>query len=561
MTKRIAAIVLAMMMVVSLCACSTGAGTTTTTTSGTTTDTQAPAATSNASAEQTQQEIEAIQSEGVTYPLDCDTTFTYTLETVTQVTARFTSLSDTPWAKALTEQTGVNVDFQFLLDEQAFSLMFASGDLSDIICYDFVELYAGGVEQAVKDNVILPLNDYMACAPDFFNALTANELWLKGCKTSKGDYYGFPMLMDTDPPYLAVTNGPVIRDDWCRELGIEMPTTPSEVKNMLTLFRDEMGATVPFSYHQPLANGYFTAPFGVAYADWYHIDGEVKYGAYTEEMKNVYLYLADLYAEGLIDPNWVTLDSDTYRSNFMNGKSGMLFRNLNGGIATFIQTMRNEENPDWSCTGGPNLVADELAGTDAIPMSGHAKNPVGTTITVVSTSCKDPENAIKFLNYGFTEAGDLLYNFGVEGESFTLVDGTPTYTEYILANPNGLTTQEAMAEYNRAWNNGPFVQSLEYGKQYNFRMPEQWTAVQNWANTTALDHFMGYISVGADNASEFANIMSEATTYIEEMQIKFINGELDIEENYASYMETLKNMNIERAIELMQAALDEFNAR
>lgn len=559
MTKRIVSIVLALMMVASLCACSSTAGTPAATNDAPAT--AAPEATSNASAEQTQQEIESLEAKEITYPLDTDAKFTYALETATQVTSRFTSLSDTPFAKALMEQTGVEVDYQFLLDKQAFSLMFASGELADIICYDFIKNYAGGIEQAIKDNVIVPLNDYMEYAPDFFATLTRNDLWLKACKTSKGDFYGFPMVMDDTNTFLQVTNGAVIRDDWCRDLGIELPTTPSEVKNMLTLFRDEKGATVPFSYNDLFANGYFTAPFGVGYELWYHNDGTVQYGAYTQEIKDVYLYLADLYAEGLIDPNWVTVDSDTYRSNFMNGKSGMLFRNLNGGIATFIQTMRNDENPDWSCTGGPYLVADELAGTDAIPMCGYLKNPVGTTITVVTSSCKDVETAVKFLNYGFTEAGDLLYNFGVEGESFEFVDGVPTYNEYILENPNGLTTQEAMAEYTRAWTNGPFVQGLEYGKQYNFRLPEQMTAVENWARTDAQNHFMDYVSIGAEDASEFANIMSEVETYVDEMQIKFVNGELDIEENFDSYLETLKSMNIERAIELKQNALNEFNAR
>lgn len=34
-----------------------------------------------------------------------------------------------------------------------------------------------------------------------------------------------------------------------------------------------------------------------------------------------------------------------------------------------------------------------------------------------------------FLDYGYTEAGDVLYNFGKEGVSFDMVDGYPTFND------------------------------------------------------------------------------------------------------------------------------------
>lgn len=495
----------------------------------------------------------------VSYPLDTNAKFTFALETETQVTSMYTGLSDTPFGQALAEQTGVDVEYQYLLDSSAFSLLFASGDLPDIIQFKFKDKYAGGVEQAIMDKVIVPINDYLTtAAPDYYRVVTSNETWHKAVRTSQGDYYGFAFILGGDDGFLQVTNGAVIRDDWCRELGIGLPETPSEVYQMLKLFKEKKGATSPFSYPNLFENGYFTSWAGIPYAEWYKIDEKVGYGAYTPEMKEVYLYLNKLYSEGLIDPNYATLNTDTYRSNFMNGVSGMQFRNLAGGIATYIETMRATD-PDWSCTGGPYLVADDKKGTK--PMSGQRKESVNSGFSVITSACKDVETAVKFLNYGYTDAGHLLYNFGIEDVSYEMKDNKPIYTEEVTKNPEGLGMQYALAKYCRAWGSGPFIQDIGYGEQYNFRLPEQKTAVENWANTDADKHFLQYANISSANAAEYANIMSEVKTYVEEMQIKFVTGQVSIEEEYDNYMNTLKNMNIEKAIAFYQEALDEFNSR
>ncbi|MGI5899925.1 MAG: extracellular solute-binding protein [Christensenellales bacterium] len=559
--KNVLICVLIAAMVLALGACNTGSGTSpTAAATSTAASSGAPASTPAVGAGD--QSTDAPVVEGVSYPLDTNVKLTYALQTQTQVTSLYTGLGDAPFGKALMEQTGVEVDFQYLLNKEAFSLIFASGDYPDIFDYDFKANYAGGLEQAINENVIVPINDYIeTCAPDYWAVINSDPIWLKANKTSQGDFYGFTFLLEEAGGYLQVTNGAVIRDDWCRDLGIDLPETPTEVYEMLKLFKEEKGATAPFSYHELHANGYFFSWAGVPYRDWYQIDGKVGFGAYNPNVKEVYLYLNKLYSEGLIDKNYATLDTDTYRSNFMNGVSGMLFRNLAGGIATFIETMRNDENPEWSCTGGPYLVADELKGTGATPMAGQLKEGVNSTVLVISSACEEVETAVKFLNYGYTDAGDLLYNFGVEGVSYEMVDGKPIYTEEVTDNPDGLAMQYAMAKYCRSWSSGPFVQDLGYGEQYNFRLPEQRLAVENWSNTNAKDHVIHYVNVSAANSSEFANIMSEVNTYVVEMMIKFVTGQIDIETEFDNYLGQLKKLGIETAIQYYQESLDEFNAR
>ena len=52
----------------------------------------------------------------------------------------------------------------------------------------------------------------------------------------------------------------------------------------------------------------------------------------------------------------------------------------------------------------------------------------------------------------------MLYNFGIEGESYEMQDGKPVYTDLVLNNPDGLTANQALSEYSGlAVGNGPFV--------------------------------------------------------------------------------------------------------
>jgi putative aldouronate transport system substrate-binding protein len=497
---------------------------------------------------------------GVTYPVDTDITLTLALTTEAPVTANFQTLSETPFAQNMAERTGIDIEYQYLLDDNAFSVMFASGDLPDLVHFDFSQKYSGGMEKAIADQIVLPLTDYIeAYAPDYYAVLQGNDYWRKSVMTTQGDYTGAPMFIDSEnDKILTVTNGAIFRMDWLEELNMELPETVTELYDVLKAFKDQKGVQVPFSHRDPFANAYFFGPWGIPNNEWYQIDGTVGFGYYNPQVREVFRFMNKLYAEGLMDPNFVTLDDDTLRSNIMNGVSGMTFGTLSGSIGTFLETVRPTD-PTYTVTGGPYIVADENKGS--VPISGQYKRPVSTVMACITSACENPEIATQWLNYGYTDEGHMAYNFGIEGESYTMENGEPVYTDLLLNNPEGMTMQYAMAMYTRSWASGPFQQDTDYMVQYNLRMPEQMTAVTNWSNTDAYNKYLYGTTVATADSTEFANIMGEAKTLYDEMKIKFVTGEANLEGDFDAYLETLKSMKIERAIEIQQNALDEFTAR
>jgi len=167
-------------------------------------------------------------------------------------------------------------------------------------------------------------------------------------------------------------------------------------------------------------------------------------------------------------------DNDTIavKANMLNGNSGMTIGFLGGNLGTWMNAMK-EKYPSYELVASsyPTLNKGEKV---KFAQKDWKFNGWSTAIT---TSCKNVELAARFLNYGYTEEGHKLYNYGIEGVSYEMVNGYPTYTDEIM-NHSTLSVAEAMSIYHRAaYADGPFIQSKEYLEQYMI-LPQQKEALK-----------------------------------------------------------------------------------
>ena len=550
--KRISACLMAAALLIS-----SGCGSTSTTgsTAADTTEAaeqQAAAGTESGSEEGTQAQTETEES---MYPLQEKVHLTLAMVEEPAVTANAADLAATPFGQAWQEATGVELEIMQLADNDALNLLYASGDLPDMIAYHG---YTGGPEKAVKDQIIEPLNEYMKYAPDLQAVMDSNDLWRRSNMTADGDIIGFPFIRGDK--FLQTSVGLMVRKDWLDDLGLEVPQTADELYEVLKAFKEEKGAEVPFSAgsywfrNVGIEHGIFTSPFGLVKAGFYQVDGTVHYGYAEEEYKGVLEYLNKLYTEGLLDPNFQTIDDNAVRANIMNGQAGVTVGNTGGYMGTMLETMKND--PNFDLAGFGPLVANR--GDTA--MSTHYDAALPGDYVIITPACQNKEAAVKFLNYGYTEAGNMLFNFGIEGVSYTIEDGKPVYTDLIMNNPEGLTKQLALAQYTRAWQNGPFVQDRGYIEQY-CSLPQQQEALTNWTTSDAEKYAMPPVSVSEADATEYSKLSGDINTYISEMTIRYITGLESLDTFESGYLATLESMGVDRLIELQQTALDDFNAR
>jgi putative aldouronate transport system substrate-binding protein len=489
------------------------------------------------------------------YPIKTDETLTYWMPLNANVSATTESFSKTKLAEELERQTGVKIEYIHPTQGQEgeqLNLMLASGDLADIIENSWNN-FPGGPEKALAEEYIIPLNDIMdQYAPNLKKYLQENPEIDKMVKTDQQNYYVFPYIRGDE--LLLTYQGIIIRQDWLDELDLEMPVTIDDWYEVLKAFKEKKKAEAPLSFDLGVfANGAFIGAYGIT-KGFYVEDGQIKYGPIEPEYKEFLMTMAKWFDEGLLDQNAANIDGKTLDANMLSGKSGATVGLAGSGIGRWMSAMQDKD-PNYSLVPAPYPVLKK--GDKA--KFGHMDMPYTPSgSAAISSSCKNVELAARYLDFGYSEEGYMLYNFGIKGESYNIVDGYPAYTDIILKNPE-LSIGHAMGQYIRANQNGPFVQAREYIEQY-YQLPQQKKALEVWMDTDAAKYKIPMITPTTEESEEMAKIMNDINTLVDEWTNKFIMG-VEPLSKFDEYIAQAKSMNIERAIEIQQSALERYASR
>jgi putative aldouronate transport system substrate-binding protein len=501
-------------------------------------------------------------AQATTYPIKTDKTLTYWAEIQGNLVGVKSALEDVPFFQDWQKKTGVPLKFTTAPNskgKEQLTVMLASGDLPDMIEFDWAKSFPGGPEKAIKDGYILKLNDLIdKYAPNLKKYLKEHPDVDKMVKTDSGSYYEFPFIRGDD--YLKVFQGPIIRKDWLDELGLPVPETIDDWYTTLKAFKEKKGAGAAISFvgqPRPLNdfyNGPFTGAFGVT-KDFYLDNGTVKFGPMEPGFKSFLETFHKWYAEGLLDKNIATVDTKALDANFANGATGATVGNAGGGIGRW-QPIVQAKDPKAVLIGAPYPV---LKKGDIAPFGqkDFAFSNQGTV--AISAKSKNAELAVRLLDYGYSEEGHMFFNFGTEGVSYKMDNGYPRYTDLLMKNPDKLAPSQAMALYIRGNSNGPFVQDKRYIEQY-LALQTQRDAVTTWQKTDVDKHQLPPITPTPEESTEFAKIMNDVNTLVDEMILKIILGAEPVD-SFDTYVAKMKSLKIDRALEIEKAALDRYNKR
>ena len=355
----------------------------------------------------------------------------------------------------------MNVDFeleQTLETDQRISLMFASDSVPDLVwgiglSNNDVMVY--GVQEGMllnwKDLITPELmpNTYQAMQdyPDAFTASTAPD----------GNIYTLPMI--TGSSYYANTGSfsaairMYINKDWMDACGItEIPTTLDEYLEVLRTFKekDPMGLgenNIPLIGNQEKDKTFVWNALGFhgtatqAYGTAFDLkDNQLVLPCYTEEAKEFITFYNTLYNEGLISPDYFTLDQTAARGLMASGVCGVL------GDSTL--TAIGDAWPSW--------VALSPLTSDVNDVAVAAFNP-GYSVGQLYASAytEHPEVLARIVDYMYSDEGALYYFYGpMKGteETLGMVDG------WYYDENNRITTDKVV--------NGEFTDISEYAYQY-----------------------------------------------------------------------------------------------
>lgn len=405
----------------------------------------------------------------------------------------------------------------------------------------------------------MKLNDLIdEHAPNLKKFLQENPDIDKMVKTDSGSYYAFPFIRGDE--YLRVFQGPIIRQDWLDELGLPVPETIEDWTTTLTAFKEKKGASASFGvvskprFFNESGNGAFLGAFGVT-RGFYLEDGSVKFGPAENGFKEYLSLFRQWYKDGLLDKNIATADTKSLDGNIASGATGASVGNAGGGIGKW-QPLVESNDKDAVLVGAPYPVLNK----GDKPKFGQKHKAYASEGTVaITTAAKDPVLAVKMLDYGYSEEGRMFFNFGMEGVSYNLADGYPKYTDLLLANPDKLAPAQAISLYTRGSYNGPFIQDKRYAEQF-FALQTQRDAVVTWQNTDADKYSLPPITPTPEESTEYAKIMNDINTLVDEMTLKIILGAEPVDQ-FESYISKMNSLHLDRAIEIQAAALDRYNKR
>ena len=461
--------------------------------------------------------------------------------------------NQTEWKNMLVMQeyekmTNIHMDFQevpadgFAENKQ---LLFASNELPDVflrsaINQNEVSTYGVGSGQLmILDDLI---EEY---APNLKKLFDENPSMRTACMAADGHIYTIPFINTSVTGKMGFKQW--INTKWLETLGMEIPTTVEEFKEVLIAFRDEdpngngEKDEIPLGIREPSSVYALGGAWGLGHqlGDTYDIDenGQIHNWLCDNKFKEYLIYLNDLYQEGLLWQEYYKNDRPAWRSNL----SGELFGAMYMPYSDVFLNCEQDYSGYEPLIGpyGEKFWADGTTGVE-------------TGCYALSNTCSDPAAAIRWVDYFFSEEGGLFFAFGIEGITYTMDEnGIPVFNDDILNAEEGFMT--ALGKINMVPGGGfPCLRVDE---------TDGVVASQRTKDAAAIlapylpEVYYAKPAVSAEETDRVVAIEQDLNTYRDEAVTKFIIGEWGFDK-WDEYCQTLEQIGIRELEGIYQNAID-----
>lgn len=428
---------------------------------------------------------------------------------------------------------------------EVYSLMVASGEIADIVGYpDFTRFTSDAM-----DGAFLPLNDLIEeYAPNITRILDENPDVRNYITAPDGNIYGIPYFYDLNAPE---GYGWFIRTDWLDALGLDVPQNVDEYYEALKAFREDDPNGNGEQDEEPFFSRGFS-PLALltlwdAYNDFYVRDGVVRFGPEQDAYRTGMRELVKWYDEGLIHSEIFTGGS--------NSREVLLSQNKGGAtIDWFASTSSYNGRLQETIPGFAFKPFAPPAGIDGVRRNNFRRSKVIPFLGWgIGYSNEYPEATMRYFDFWFTETGIRMAAFGVEGEDYVLQDGKPVFTDTVTGADVPVITYLSRERGAQFLGMGT-MQDIEYELQamhpygregYDLYSSNSWATEQ-----------MPLLSYNEDEFDRLHEIMSSVRTLVSEKAQRWILGAEDIDANYDEFLRQMRDMGIDEAVAITQAAYD-----
>ncbi|MEK3883521.1 extracellular solute-binding protein [Paenibacillus sp. PL2-23] len=469
------------------------------------------------------------------------------------------TMDNNRWTKLFKEELGIETKYTLSGATGQYSdklkLAIASNDLPDIYnvpennLADLKQLAEGG---AVQD--IGPLYDQFA-SPLLKSIIEGEGSSIFDSVTFDGKRYGIPVKMPSTNGY----NHLWIREDWLKKLNLQRPKTMDDVYEIAKAFanddpdgngqKDTIGLAMNQGFYNNLGmSGVFWA-YGAFPEFWLKgADGKVTNGTIQPEMKEPLKWLAKMFKEGLVDPEFGSKDWSKMGDMITSNKAGM-FYGTHWYAFMAEGSIKNDPNAKW--------ITVPLPSGNGQPVKIAMKNAADGA-WVVREGFEHPEKMIEMLNlYVETLFGDdaEMSKWWSEGS----VGGVWMMSPVRVLKPT--LDLEAHADIKVALANGTTDQLKGIGKNFYESMQNgAWTMEMMFGPKDTPFDFVASSYPDAVIWDEYQGAptptqLTATSTMHEFMETgltKFVLGQVDVDSGFDKFVEDWKKLG-------GQSIMDEIN--
>lgn len=432
-----------------------------------------------------------------------------------------------PILKVLDEKLNIDLDVEVITTDFAskLNLEVSSGNAPDIM-----HLAAAQFKSLEEQGVLLPLEDYLPTMKNFMERYP--DVLDDPTLRYNGHLY-FLNGRDSEDERIKAYSSLWVRKDWLDNLGLSVPTTLEEFKQVAIAFAtqdpDKNGINDTFGFTGMGANVgnrdvmYAWNPIFGAFGTgeqktWTIEDNKLVYGPTSQRYKEALNWIKDFIATGAVDPDIMLMSTyDQIREKVYRNQVGLIYMTWAEFVKANFGTLLKEMTPDaqWIQINPPvGPYGDSFDSIYNVP--GYLQN--GRCLSAdLANNPEKLKKVLEYLDYIVYGEGLDLVCYGIEGVHWNKVDGKVVTTDKI-SEVSYSWMHQVMGRLEKSYMAAKFA---DIAKEVEFA-----------ATLPRIDSYDNFIKI-----PEGRNL-TDLNRYVEEETVRFMYGRRDIKD-FDNFVNTL----------------------
>ncbi len=453
------------------------------------------------------------------------------------------------------EQYNPDLDIEWIQGD--IKMIMASGDYPAVIMQSVFQNQ--DVAKYAAQGVLLPMEEYITeeNTPNIWRMFQEHPTTKAIATAPDGHIYALPSYSGNPSGFLETFF--YINKVWLDKLNLEVPKTLDELYTVLKAFKtqdpngngkaDEIpmmfGNEMAYAYPETLLSAWgVSTKFGM-YDGWMNvIDGKARFTPLLDEWREMCKFYNKLWNEGLLDIESFTMESSQYSAK-INAATPIVGFTFN----------RQFENMD------EYIVIEPLSADGKItPVLHIHPGTIGTrNIAHITSNCKDPKGALKFLDGFYDKKNGIINRYGgvgedktfhMEGDMFAWNDVPEGETETDVINRNTVFGSSMLGYFDYAKDVDTLLEKADFMSSFDdkYAIVEKYVDKETWPRP--------YYTT--EDATRVNELLADITTYVEQMKANFITGKTDVNSDaeWNDYIAKLKKLGAEEYLAINQKAFD-----